>query len=130
MIIKMMRLLQNFILYIFLILGSFCYSQYHNNDDDLRDFFSAILYLSDEAIETVQINGEQFEVLYRKPWTEEIIEKKSPSLGTGFFLFRGIDIYLITAEHVARFLKSTSQVKYLGTDGQKKEITIQELAPG
>lgn len=34
---------------------------------------------------------------------------------------------MITAEHVARFIKSTSQLKYLGTDGKKKEITIQNL---
>ncbi|MDO6603177.1 hypothetical protein [Arenibacter palladensis] len=105
------------------------FSQYSNNDDELRDYFSTILYLSDEAIETVQINGEQYEVLYRKPWTEKVLEKKVPALGTGFFLIRGIDVYLITAEHVARFLKSTSKIKYLGTDGQKKEITIQDLTP-
>ncbi|PXX25708.1 S1C family serine protease [Arenibacter sp. ARW7G5Y1] len=114
-------------LILFLFFGFFCYSQYRINDDELRDYFSAILYLSDEATETIQINGEQYEVLYRKPWTEKIIEKKVPSLGTGFFLIRGIDIYLVTAEHVARFLKGTSKIKYLGTDGQKKEITIQAL---
>lgn len=124
-----MRFLQNFITLIIFSLSSFCYPQYENNDDDLRDFFSAISYLYGEALETTKINGVEYEILYRKPWTENILEKKSPSLGTGFFLIRGLDIYLVTAEHVARFLKSTSQIKYLGTDGQKKETTIQQLNP-
>lgn len=122
-----MRILKSIIFITTFSLGFFCYPQYHNNDDDLRDFFSAILYLSDQASETKQINGQQYEILYRKPWTKEIIEIKTPSLGTGFFLKRGLDVYLITAEHVARFLKNTSGVKYLGVDGQKKETTIQDL---
>ncbi|GAA3622913.1 trypsin-like peptidase domain-containing protein [Flavivirga jejuensis] len=118
--------------FLFVIVMFLCFqnlhSQYYNNDDDdLRDFFSAIAYLPGEALETTKINGVQYEILYRKPWTDNILEKRTTSLGTGFFLKRGLDVYLITAEHVARFLKRTSSIKYLGTDGQKKEITIQEL---
>lgn len=72
-----MKFVQIIITLALLLVSSLCYSQYYNNDDDLRDFFSSILYLSDEALQTVKINGEQFEVLYRKPWTESIIEKKN-----------------------------------------------------
>ncbi|WP_282053402.1 trypsin-like peptidase domain-containing protein [Maribacter luteus] len=129
---QLLSLLQNKIehkgiLCIFLFLGTFCHSQYYIDDNDLRDFFSSILYLSGDAPETVQIRGEQFEVLYRKPWTDDIIEKKVTSLGTGFLIHRGLDVYLVTAEHVARFIKSSSRIKYLGTDGQKKEISLEEL---
>lgn len=124
-----MRFLKSVILITTLFLISFCYPQYQNNDDELRDYFTAIVYLTDQASETKQINGQQYEVLYRKPWTEEIIERKNPALGSWFFLIRGLDVYLITAEHVARFLKSTSEVKYLNIDGLKKETTIQDLTP-
>lgn len=124
-----MGFLKTVILITTFFLISFCYPQYQNNDNELRDYFSAILYLTDRASETKQINGQQYEVLYRKPWTEEIIERKTPALGSGFFLIRGLDVYLITAEHVARFLKSKSEVKYLNIDGLKKETTIQDLTP-
>lgn len=124
-----MKILQETILYIFLLFFSFGFSQYYSSDDDLREYFSSVLYLADEALQVVKIDGEQYEVLYRKPWTETMVEKTSPSLGTGFLIHRGIDVYLVTAEHVARFLKNTSQLKYLSTDGLKKEMTILQLNP-
>jgi len=114
--------------FIIILWSSLGHSQFINNDDDLRDYFSSVLLLSDQGLKTIQIQGEQFEVLYRKPWTDEIIENKTLQMGTGFLLSRGIDVYLVTAEHVARILKPTSQVKYKGVDGKKKEIEIQEFS--
>lgn len=104
-----------------------CFSQYHNNDDDLRDFFSAVLYVSGETLPTTIINGEEYEILYKKPWTKQIREFKTPATGTAFFLVRGLDMYLVTAEHVARFLEPSSKVKYRNVDGHKKELNIDEL---
>lgn len=108
---------------------SLCFSQYRINDDDLRDYFSAIVYVAGETLPTTVINGEEFEILYKKPWTEQITEFKTPAIGTAFFILRGLDIYLVTAEHVARFLEPSSQIKYLSVDGKKKELNVDELTP-
>lgn len=65
--------------FLFVVIVFSCFqnlqSQYHNDDDDLRDYFSAISYLSGDALETTKINGVQYEILYRKPWTDNILEK-------------------------------------------------------
>jgi|GEM_PF-1224689 len=120
--------LRKLMLICFLPIGIICNSQYRNNDDELRDYFSSVVYLADYGVQTTQIKGEQFEVLYRKPWTKAIIENKSLQRGSGFFIYRGLDVYLVTAEHVARILKPSSQLKYRDINGTKKEITIQNLS--
>lgn len=106
---------------------SICYSQFRANDEELRDYFSSVMYLSENSSKTEKINGKLYEVVYRNPWTGELLEIKKPGVGSGFFLTRGIDIYLVTAEHVARMLNSSSSVKFKGWDGQKKEFIISGL---
>ncbi len=113
--------------YFCFLISSICYSQYKINDDELRDFFSSILYLKENSSKTEKINGKLYEVVYRDPWTGNILEHKKPSIGSGFFIARGIDIYLVTAEHVARMLTSSSKVKFKGSDGQKKEFKFSDL---
>ncbi|MEP1488469.1 MAG: hypothetical protein ABJK28_08575 [Algibacter sp.] len=113
-----------------IFISSICYSQYKANDDELRDYFSSILYLTENSTKTEKINGKLYEVIYREPWTGKILEKKNPSIGSGFFIMRGIDIYLVTAEHVARMLTSSSAVKFKGRDGKKKEFKISDLIKG
>jgi hypothetical protein len=115
------------VLFFLILFNSICYSQYRVNDDELRDYFSSVVYLSENSSKTEKINGKLYEVVYRDPWTGEIFENKKLGNGSGFFIIRGIDIYLVTAEHVARILNSSSSIKFQGSDGQKKEFIISNL---
>src|SRR5690606_5408473 len=110
-----------------ILISTFCYSQYKTDDDELRDYFSSILYLTENSPKTEKINGKLYEIIYRDPWTGDILENNQPGVGSGFFIIRGIDIYLVTAEHVARMLNSSSAIKFKGWDGKKKEFWISDL---
>jgi len=90
------------------------------NDDEIREYFSSVVLLSEKKAPLQQkIDGKTYEIKLLDLWTKETVEKTSSCLGTGFFVYRGVDIYLVTAEHVATCINLNSTIKYKGLDGKK-----------
>jgi len=87
-----------------------------------------VVFLSEQNASIYQkYDGNTYELILREPWTKKIVVPKSNCSGSGFFIVRGLDIYLITAEHVAKCLNGQSKVKFQGPSQEKKEYYLHEL---
>jgi S1-C subfamily serine protease len=59
---------------------------------------------------TQNINGTEFEVFLKNSKTKELIPHTYAEFGTGFFIGKDLDYYLVTAEHVAKHTNSNTLV--------------------
>ena len=107
-----------------------CFSLFaqSNTDRPIRDLFGSIVHLTENIPKLHKHNRKSYYVVYREPKTDSIIEVKNPMVGSGFFLKREVDRYLITADHVARHLNGKSKICYRGPlSGQKLEFKLSDL---
>lgn len=103
-------------------------SAQNNNDDELREYFNSIVLLYEPSAPIFQkINGKTYELTLKEPWTKKQVDIPTKTLGSGFIVVRGLDFYLITAEHVAKSLNGQSQIKFRGQSGEKKVFLLSEI---
>lgn len=87
-----------FITFLILFIITKCFTQ--NELTDKQSFSILAGFLQETVTDTVLINGITYEILLKNG--NKVIQKTSKKTGTCFFVYRNLDVYLITAEHVAR----------------------------
>ncbi len=98
-----------------------------NKDIDIRELFSSIVFISDSIPATQIINGKEYEIILKDPLTNKSKNLKGFKLGSGFFISKDLDIYLVTAAHVAKNLSVNAKLNYQSRNGKKREVTIKNL---
>jgi len=99
----------------------------HVNAQSLEDVFSAVVHLEQKEIHTTEINGEKCELWVKKP-IEEVPEPYYYSVyGTGFFVARERQLFLVTAEHVARGITLETNATIRDTGDKAYTVSLQEL---
>lgn len=98
-----------------------------NKDVDIRDLFSSIVYITDSIPATNTINNKEYEIVLKDPKSGKLKDLKGFKLGTGFFVSKDLDVYLVTAAHVAAGLSTNTKLTYLSKSGKKRELYISKL---
>jgi hypothetical protein len=85
--------------------------------ETLAELFQTVAYLQGKGdVEQISIDGNKYEIYLKPPLEAQPFAYKKGLSGTGFFVRKGTNIYLITAEHVAQNLKSDVKVIIHGAD--------------
>lgn len=71
----------------------------------IEEFSRSVVYLNTTKIRTEKINGQDYEVWFKKPNSNQFIPATYQVTGSGFLIAEGPSHYLVTAQHLA---KSTS----------------------
>jgi len=85
-----------------------------NNDIEIRDLFSSIVFISDTISVKKNIKGKQNNI-------------KALKFGSGFLIYKHLDTYLVTAAHVAKDLSINTMLTYQSINGKKREVGIKKL---
>lgn len=122
-IVNRMRLIFGFKV---LILSFFCSSA---NGQPVNEVFQTVAFLQGKgAIEHASIDGVEQEVWLKAPGDKQPHPHRKTTFGTGFFVRKGAQIYLITAEHVAKNLKHEVKVTVHGAGDQPLTYDMKDLA--
>ncbi|WP_271785318.1 toxin-antitoxin system YwqK family antitoxin [Aquimarina algiphila] len=98
------------------------YSQ--NQDKIIRQLFSSIVFLTENRPHIKIIEGKKYEILKKDPVTNTIEPILETFSGTGFFINKGVDIYLVTAAHVAMFKTYSPTIIYNDINNVKRTIKL------
>jgi len=96
-------------------------------DNDLRDYFNSIVFLRDSITRVEKINNKQFELHLKDPKTGITFPLKYQISGSGFLVNKGLDDYLVTAQHVATKLTEETSLIFRNKSGSRKEIKIKDI---
>ncbi|WP_034044561.1 toxin-antitoxin system YwqK family antitoxin [Wocania ichthyoenteri] len=110
-----------------IIQSNFSHSQYI--DSDLRKVFSSVVLIGDSIPKIHVINGKKYDVYLHDKLTNKLIHFKDQSSGSGFLITKGLDDYLITAEHVARNIGANGFIRFRNIKDKNIEIKISDLLP-
>ena len=97
---------------------------------DIETVSSAVVMIHTEFIESMVVQGESYEVLLRKPGSNLIQPKLFKKEGTGTFVVKGSDLYLVTAAHVAKDTLLDSDVIMKVADDRPEVIPLTQLVGG
>lgn len=90
--------------------------------------FQTVVYLRGSGdVEQIKVGGVEHEVWIKGPTEPQPRPFRKTSSGTGFFVRKGTQIYLVTAEHVARDLKYDVSVTIHGAEDKPLTYDIKEL---
>jgi len=94
---------------------------------DLERFFHAVVYISTERNEIQKIDGIDYEVYLKNIKTNEIQLRKTREIGTGFFVAKDNDVYLVTASHVARTTGINTFITISSSKNEPVRVPLKEL---
>jgi hypothetical protein len=102
------------------------------NGESINDFFQTVAFLHGKGeVEHAPIDGVDHEIWLRAPSEAHPHPYRKTNFGTGFFVRKGTQIYLITAEHVARILKDDVKVTVHGSENRPLTYSMKDLTePG
>ncbi|MEQ9290269.1 MAG: hypothetical protein RIG77_25280 [Cyclobacteriaceae bacterium] len=69
---------------------------------DVDVFLKSVVFVNEPVIRTEKINGQDYEIYLRKKSTQNLEPWIEYKTGTAFFIAMDLDLYLVTAEHVAK----------------------------
>ena len=107
-----------------MVIGNICQAQFQ--DYLIQDKFSTICYIESNVPQTLKENKTEYELLLRngdkiKPYTKRYS-------GTGFIVEREIDLYLVTATHVAINTNPNSLIAFRSNSGESKLFDLRKIA--
>jgi len=101
--------------------------------ESMNEIFQTVAFLQGEfgEIQRIPIDDIEYEVWLKAPGEDRLRPHRKSTSGTGFFVRKGSQIYLITAEHVASHLKYDVKVTVHGSEGKPETYGIKDLTrPG
>ncbi len=100
--------------------------------ETMDEVFQTVAYLQGKGeVERTPIDGTEYEIWLKAPSETQPHPYRKSNSGTGFFVRKGSQIYLITAEHVATGLKYDVKVTVHGPDDKPLTYDIKDLTgPG
>lgn len=116
--------------YIFLFsLISFLNLSAQGFDDDISSFFNSVVFIEGEHAVMQDFNGRLYEVILRDLNTAQQILYTKVSTGSGILINTELDLYLVTAEHVARETLLNTTVGFSDKNGELVTIRLVDLIP-
>lgn len=116
------------ILYAILLILSFygkTFSQKRNGK--IEQLFPLVAYIETNKVRTHKIDQVDWEVYLRNPKTNELRPDLVKFIGTGFFVAKDIDLYFITAEHVASSTDINTSVSVSIDDQNSRSIKFNKF---
>jgi hypothetical protein len=100
--------------------------------ESMNEVFQTVAYLQGKGeIQRTPIDGTEYEIWLKAPSEAQPRPYRKSTSGTGFFVRKGSQIYLITAEHVANGLRYDVKVTVHGPEGKPMTYDIKDLTgPG
>jgi hypothetical protein len=95
--------------------------------ENINELFQIVAYIEGKGVEHILINGVECEIWLKKSNEAQPIPYRKIISGTGFFVRKGTQIYLITAEHVARSLRYDVKVTVHGPEDNPITYDIKDL---
>jgi hypothetical protein len=112
------------VLTLFILLLSSLAAQAENTNE----IFHTVAFIQGKrAVERAPIDGVEYEIWLKKSNEAQPIPYRKSISGTGFFVRKGTQIYLITAEHVAKDLKYDVKVTVHGNEDLPITYDIKDL---
>jgi len=97
------------------------------NKDELA---CIVVYLSQDKVATVDINGASHEVWLKAPGETKPKPKIEIVAGTGFFVTNETGLYLVTAAHVAKEIRRNAMATLRGERDKPVTLPVGDLSPG
>lgn len=100
--------------------------------ENMNELFQTVAYLKGKGeVEHASIDGVEYEIWLKASSEAQPHPYRKSSSGTGFFVRKGSQIYLITAEHVANSLKYDLKVTVHGPEDKPLTYDMKDLTePG
>jgi hypothetical protein len=96
--------------------------------ETINEVFQTVAYIQGKGeVERTPIDGVEYEIWLKKSSEAQPIPYRKPFSGTGFFVRKGNQIYLITAEHVAKSLRYDVKVTVHGPEDIPLTYDIKDL---
>lgn len=101
---------------------------------ELHEVAGTVAYLHAHKPETVDLGGVPHEVWLKGPENDEPVRRLKPTSGTGFFVKRSSQYFLVTAGHVAKSLLQDPRITVVGADGKQRpfhsRLSLATTPPG
>ena len=100
--------------------------------ESMDEVFQTVAYLQGKGeVERAPIDGTEYEIWLKAPNEAQPHPYRKINYGSGFFIRKGSQIYLITAEHVANSLRYDVKVTVHGPEDKPLTYSMKELTgPG
>jgi len=95
-----------------------------------EDLLRCAVLLERPFTETVEVDGETFEVWLKPPGTRPAGPKVGRHLGTGFLVSAGDQAFLVTAGHVARRMDDRASLSCANSTGRRTTLGLGKLLAG
>jgi len=96
--------------------------------ETIDELFQNVAYIQGKGdVERAPIDGVEYEIWLKKSSGDQPIPYRKSTSGTGFFVRKGTQIYLITAEHVAKSLRYDVKVTVHGNGDIPITYDIKDL---
>jgi hypothetical protein len=96
--------------------------------ENMNELFQTVAYIQGKGeVERAPIDGVEYEIWLKKSSEVQPIPYRKSISGTGFFVRKGTQIYLITAEHVAKSLRYDVKVTVHGNGDIPITYDIKDL---
>lgn len=96
-------------------------------EKDIQMFFKSVVYVYDEKIATEKFNNREYEIWYKDNKTNQVFPKTYALTGSAFFVAKDLDIYLVTAEHVAKTTTLNTVLLTSNQNGTTKQVLLKDL---
>tara|TARA_R110000796_G_scaffold63858_1_gene147658 strand:+ start:6216 stop:7322 length:1107 start_codon:yes stop_codon:yes gene_type:complete len=110
---------------IFLICISNCLEALGQGEDgDERVFFNSIVFLKDSVVK----KENNYEIYIKEISSGKIKPFKYAVTGSGFFVSKDLDTYLVTANHVANQISLEGEIYFQNINNEKRTLKLEKLA--
>lgn len=118
----------NYFLLLFVLSFGQLYGQSKDNDKAIRELFSSIVFISDSIPKIIDSsNGKKYQLIYKDLGTGRMLDKPILSSGSGFIISKDLDMYLVTAKHVAKNISIDGKIQFNDYQNKSKELKIKNL---
>jgi len=96
-------------------------------EEDIQLFYKAVVFIYDERVSTEFVNNKELEIWYKDTRTNQMFPKKVANSGTAFFVYKDLDLYLVTAEHVAKHTTENTIIRISKQDGTTNQLQLKDI---
>lgn len=111
---------------LFLIICAFS-SNAQIEESELRKVFSAVVFLKDSIVRTENYQGKEYEIYLKDKNSQQQFPLKAQISGTGFIVNKDLDNFLVTAQHVALGMTSSTILQFRGRSEAKISVKLDDI---
>jgi hypothetical protein len=96
-------------------------------EKDIQLFYKSVAFVYTEKNSTEIVNNKELEIWYKDAKTNQSFPKKTAISGTSFFVSKDLDLYLVTAEHVAKSADQNTTLWISNSEGKTRKILLKDI---